>query len=359
VPSIPVNSVSPPALREGWRRVPLVCPLCRGPLETEIGQAVQCVSCRKCYSVHAGIPDFRVFPDPFLSFSEDQQRTEIILEALHRYSFPELLEYYWSLSDITPEPLRKNFVRSGLLGQARAQRVLDSFEDGTFQQPVRAKRVLEIGSGTGNFLALAVRQYEQVIGIDIGMRHLHVSRRRFMDMQIPAPPLACCCGEYLPFPDGYFDLIVTSSTLEFARDQRRLLSECARTLKADGALYVQTVNRYALNVDPYAYVWGVGFLPRKWQALYVRWRRDASYENVRTFSLGELSQLAGKYFASAEIVLPKIDAAITQELPFSARLQIQAYNLFRNVPVTQAALKRVGPSWEVLLRNPAKRRDSH
>jgi ubiquinone/menaquinone biosynthesis C-methylase UbiE len=299
--------------------------------------------------LHAGIPDFRVFPDSYLNFEEDRQRTEYVLAGLEQYDLRGLLEYYWSVSDITPPVLRAKFVRSALLGENRARRVLRVLEDGTFRQPVTARRVLEIGSGTGNFLIVAARRYEQVVGIDVAMRWLHVSRRRFLDAGLPVPPLVCCCAEHLPFPDGMFDLAVCCSTLEFTRDQDQVLAEAARVLTSKGALYLDTVNRFSIAQNPYAYLWGVGFLPRAWQAKYVRWRRQASFENIRLLSLRELRQLAGKHFGRVEVALPDIDNEALRSLPRLTRLQVGVYRRLKKLPVFRHVLHWVGPQWDILL----------
>jgi ubiquinone/menaquinone biosynthesis C-methylase UbiE/uncharacterized protein YbaR (Trm112 family) len=335
-------------LLESLRDVPFVCPLCRG--ELEIGEdAYRCSPCQRTYSLHDGIPDFRVFPDPFLSLEEDRRRTDLLLAALGRFDLRGLLEYYWSYSDITPPPLRARFVRSALLGEKRAQRVVSLLGGDNGRAANNVRRVLEIGSGTGNFLAVAQR-YEQVIGIDIAMRWLHLSRQRFLDKQQAVPPLVCCCAEYLPFPDGIFDLAVCSATLEFTRDANQVLSECARTLRSHGSVYISTVNRYSITQDPYASLWGVGFLPRSWQARYVRWRRNASYENIHLRSLRELRSLASRHFTEAEIALPAMDRELLRGLPWRARLQGAVYRRVSRLPFFEPIFKWIAPQWDVTLR---------
>jgi ubiquinone/menaquinone biosynthesis C-methylase UbiE len=331
--------------------VTFACPLCQAPLlQPSFGEYYCCQTCKKEYPSCAGVPDFRVFPDPFFSVEEDQRRSELILGELDRRDFSQLLEYYWSLSEITPPLLRRKFVRSALLGEDRAQRILSSFEDGTFRTPVKARRVLDVGSGSGNFLIVAAQHFSQVIGIDIGMRHLQMGRRRFIDRGVPVPALACCCAECLPFPDGYFDLIVMSSTLEFVRDQEKALAECVRTLTPGGALYIQTVNRYSIARDPYAYLWGVGFLPRPWQAGYVRWRRQAIYSHIKTISLRELRRLTANKFAHREIALPDVHTSVLSQFEFTTRLQIRIYKTLKTSPILRNLLSVVGPGWEVVLR---------
>ena len=266
-------SAHPTSVLLALREIPIVCPLCKQPLSAR-EQTYCCSPCGKTYPLHAGIPDFRVFPDPYLAMEEDRERTEFVLEALERLDFPSLLEAYWGVSDVTPEELRGKFIRSAMLGEKKAMRILDLLRGKEFDNDsIATHSVLEIGCGTGGFLATAMARFQTVVGIDIGMRWLHVSRRRFMDKGLDVPALVCCCAEHLPFPHGTFDQIVCSATLEFARDQDRVLSECARTMSVTGSAYFSTVNRFSLAQDPYVYLWGLGFLPRSWQARYVRYRR--------------------------------------------------------------------------------------
>ncbi len=342
----------PANLLPSLSEIEFVCPLCRRELKV-IDNGYECSSCRKKYLLHDGIPDFRVFPDPFLSYREDYERTEIVLATLEKFNLEKLLEHYWSFSDITPKALRPKFIRSAVLGEQRGRRTLEIIEKNTKITP---KRVLEIGSGTGNFLAVAAPQYEQVIGIDIAMRWLHVSRRRFMDLEMPVPPLVCCCAEFLPFADDSFDLIVASSTLEFVRNQPKVLSECARALTENGTLYINSVNRYSIGRDPYAYLWGVGFLPRKWQARYVRRRSGASYENIKTLSYRELNLIAANHFPLKKFALPDVSPQVLKEFSFGTRLQIKLYRLLKKLPLFPFVLKRIGPGWDVIFQKDSQKK---
>lgn len=334
-----------PALRD----IDLVCPLCHQEMEV-VADAYHCAPCHRTYPLHAGIPDFRVFPDPYLDFDEDRARTEIVLDGLDKQrDLESLLVYYLSFSDVTPIPLRSKFVRSAMLAERKAARILQLLEGTTFASavtPHTVRRVLEIGSGTGGFLAVAAPHYEQVVGIDIAMRWLHVSRRRFMDHGLPVPPLVCCCAEHLPFPDGSFDLAVSAATLEFVRDQQQVVAETARVLTGTGSLFLQTVNRFAVSGDPYVYLWGLGFLPRAWQARYVRWRRDASYENIRLLSFRELHRMAARHFRSREIALPDVDSAMLAKFPPSTRVLVYLYRALKRLPPVGLALRWIGPGWD-------------
>ena len=342
----------PENLLPSLQAIEFVCPLCRGDLDV-LNNGYECSVCEKKYLLHDGIPDFRVFPDPYLSYQEDHERTEIILSALEKFNLEKLLEHYWSFSDITPVALRPKFIRSVVLGEERARRMLQLLEDKIPEKTKIVRKVLEIGSGAGNFLALAAQRYEQVVGIDIAMRWLHVSRRRFMDMGLPTPPLVCCCAEFLPFADNSFDLIAASSTLEFVRDQQKVLSECARTLSKDGTLYINSVNRYSIGRDPYSYLWGVGFLPRKWQVPYVHWRTGGAIYKTRTFSYREFNRLTRHKFPSREFALQDVSSSALKHFSPFTRFQVNVYKFFKKLPVFSQLFKQIGPGWDITLRKSA------
>lgn len=341
---------SPLNLLPSLNDIEFVCPKCQGQLIVS-ANSYQCTKCAETYLLHAGIPDFRVFPDPFLTYQEDQARTDIVLAALDNLKFEELLEYYWSYSDITPTALRPKFIRSAILGEQRARQTFALLEDkiknlnGT---------ILEIGCGTGNFLAVAVDKGQKIIGIDVAMRWLHLSRRRFMDAGLSVPPLVCCNAEFLPFADNSFYAAVASSTLEFVSNQPKVLTECRRVLDKNGIFYLNSVNRYSVAKDPYAYLWGVGFLPRKWQAGYVKWRRAASYENIKTLSYGEFKRLSKKSFLIERFALPDVSASTLKELPRSLRFQIWGYKFLKKFPPFAFLLLRFGPGWDVILQKDVK-----
>ncbi len=329
------------------RRLHFVCPLCHSELAVS-ETSYHCEDCGKTFNVHAGIPDFRVFPDPYLDLREDRDRTEIVLAGLEKYDLKGLLDHYWKYSDITPENLRSKFVQSALRGEERARLAVETLKS-KVARPSGGTRILEIGSGTGNFLAAAIGECDVIVGTDIAMRWLHVSRRRFMDMGISPPPLVCCCAEHLPFADGAFDVLAATSTLEFVSDQRKVLSEAFRVLSAEGTVYLNTLNRYSLAMDPYSHLWGVGFVPRRWQSKYVYWRNRSIYK-ARLLSFNELKRSTRSLFGSPEIALPDISPDILRQFSRFRQMQIRIYRSLKNIRPFSSVLRYFGPGWEVLLK---------
>lgn len=329
--------------------VPLACPHCRAPLTTD-GVGLGCDGCGRRFGAVGGIPDLRVFADPYLTVEEDRQRSEMVMAALERMELPHLLEHYWSVSDVTPPELRRRFVAGALRGDGKAERLLALLHRHAPVGP--GTRLLDVGSGTGAILAAATARGATAVGIDIAMRWLHVSRRRFRDLGRAEATLVGACAERLPFPDGSFDHITCVATLEFLRDPRAFLAEAARVLDADGTLIVNTTNRFSLASDPFVALWGVGLLPRQLQAPYVRLRRKASYENIRRRSRRELAAWTRPLFGEMLLEPADTDDGTLGDLPPRRRRLVRAYRAVRRNPVGASILREVGPEWDLLLQAP-------
>ncbi len=339
---------SSPALLPANQKLDFVCPRCKKDLITT-STHYHCIPCQQQYPVVAGIPDFRVFPDPYLDFDEDRSRTQIVLDALDQYPLRELLTYYWSYSDVTPPLLRAKFVDNAIRGESRGKRLFDLITNDGTDLP---KRFIEIGCGTGNLLVTAAKHIPQTVGTDIAMRWLHLSRRRFMDMGLDVPALVCCCAEFLPFKPQSFDAAIMASTFEFLKSPDDALIELKRTLTQDGCAIINTVNRFSLTSNPYAHLWGVGFLPKTWQVRYVRKRRDASFENITLYSYNHIKKTAGLSFNNIDIALADISDKTLATLPARIKLLVKIYRLLKGLPVIESLLKQIAPEWDVHLSNP-------
>ena len=159
----------------------------------------------------------------------------------------------------------------------------------------------------------------------------------------------CAGAQSLPFPDGRFDLVVCVATIEFTSHPGRVFSECARVLRPGGSLFVNTVNRFSLAVEPHVGLWGVGFLPRAWQAPYVRARGRGNFAGVNLLSHGELDRLGKAHFSHRQIGPARIPDGLVADLPTGPRMAARGYRRLQAVPLLRALLRRLGPEWDVLL----------
>ncbi len=329
----------------------LCCPGCKAQLQRS-AKSYSCIACKKDFPIMYGIPDFRLFGDPYLGFEDDYARTQLIVENMNRLDFAGLLKFYWSNSPETPDSLREKFVRTALLGENKAKEILKSFPQ---SEADKHKTILEIGCGTGGFIVTAAKRYKYIVAIDIALRWLMICRKRVEGMNIKIP-LICCCAEFLPFPKNYFDQVVASATIEHTRSQKSVFSESYRVLKQNGVMFVSTPNRFSLSAEPHVYLRGVGFLPRKWMGLYVRLIKGMEYENKRLMSYFELKKMFLK-FKNVKFSFPDIDDASLNQLGAWERFQVKVYRKIRLLSIFGLFLLFFGPMYYVLGQKPIQDSD--
>jgi len=97
--------------------------------------------------------------------------------------------------------------------------------------PAGSKELLDIGCGTGFFLAELEEQHPGSVGFDISHEMLKVS-----EQYIPGAKLVCGDAEHMPFGPGRFDVVFCKGSLHHMRDHIGFLSGCRATLRETGVL---------------------------------------------------------------------------------------------------------------------------
>lgn len=108
----------------------------------------------------------------------------------------------------------------------------------------RVHRLLEIGFGSGIFLPELARRCDELYGVDV---HSEVDtvRDRLRHCGVGAE-LSRQDAAQLDFADGFFDVVVSVSTLEFIDDIERAARDFARILSSQGTLVAVMPNKSTL-----------------------------------------------------------------------------------------------------------------
>ena len=94
-----------------------------------------------------------------------------------------------------------------------------------------AGRCLDLGCGTGHYLALLAGCRSDVVGLDLSMSQLRIARRRH-------GALVRAAAEGLPFPGASFDTVASIWVTTDVDDCAAVFSEASRVLRSGGRLVV-------------------------------------------------------------------------------------------------------------------------
>jgi SAM-dependent methyltransferase/uncharacterized protein YbaR (Trm112 family) len=329
-----------------FKGIEICCPYCRDDLQYEDRneKALLCKSCERRFPVILGIPDLRVFPDPYIDAEADRAKGIQIAARFDELDFAGLIDFYYSITSVVPKKHAQQYARGLMGGAARAKAALDTWEksasDG--QKLSATGSLLEIGCGTAPLLVAAAPRFNRVVGVDIAFRWLVVAKKRLAEEGLDLP-LICACAEALPFPDETFDRVVADSVLEHVSDQQLALAQCRQVMTPSAYLFVSTPNRYSLGPDPQAGIWAGGILPERWLAAYVE-RQGGIPPKRRLLSARSLTALihdAG--FGSPQVMLPDIAEGQRQQFGKNLQLLISLYHTAKRLPLGRQCLQLIGP----------------
>jgi SAM-dependent methyltransferase len=111
------------------------------------------------------------------------------------------------------------------------------------QGPVRGRRVLEVGAGSGRDSVALASEGAITFILDYSMASLETARRVAQRHGV-RPHLIRADALRLPFKEGTFDVIFHQGLLEHFRDPMPLLNENVRALKTEALLLVDVPQRF-------------------------------------------------------------------------------------------------------------------
>src|SRR5262245_64898582 len=112
-----------------FRGVELCCPACKGDLEDLQSQSeLRCKQCARQYPVFLGIPDLRLYDDPYIDMAGDRAKGAKIAAHWGDRDFRGLVDFYYSISADVSAAQARAFTHWVMTGEARAQTALEVWE---------------------------------------------------------------------------------------------------------------------------------------------------------------------------------------------------------------------------------------
>jgi len=333
-----------------YRGIEICCPSCRSDLEHSGGD-LKCLGCRREYPIIAGIPDLRLFPDPYIDMEADRKKGLQVEARMGELNFSELVDYYYSMTSVVP-PQHARQYKNGLLAAVdRAKASLSVWHAASGTGGGQAASVLDVGCGTAPLLVAAAPHAKRLAGVDVAFRWLMIGKKRLLEAGLDIP-LFCACAEALPFPDGEFARVILDSSIEHWTGQKEGLEECHRVMGSGGHLFLSTPNRYSLGPDPHMGVPAGGYWPKRWQSAYAR--RQGAIPPKRNLlskrSLVRLTSAAG--FFKTRLLLPQISEAQRRQASRPVKHLADLYQTLQKLPLSHHLLFLIGPALLAVARKP-------
>ena len=116
------------------------------------------------------------------------------------------------------------------------------------------KSLLDLGCGTGKFLALAqAAGFESVSGVDASPQMIATAK-----MTAPGAEVKMGAFETLPWPDQSFDQVTSIEALYYSPEPQQVFEEVARVLKLGGRFDL-IIDYYAESEGTRSWAEGLGF----------------------------------------------------------------------------------------------------
>ena len=137
--------------------------------------------------------------------------------------------------------------------------LIDQIMKGRYRQ---TDTVLDAGCGSGRNLHWFVRNDIQVYGVDGNEEALHRAKNNYPSMgdnRLQHAPV-----EELPFPDEYFNHVISSAVLHFAKDIphfNAMVAEMVRVLRPDGSLFIRITSDIGIEDKVRLIAGGVYHIP--------------------------------------------------------------------------------------------------
>lgn len=322
-----------------WR-----CPRCRSELSVA-SAGLTCTGCQAAYPVVGGIPDFRLPGDNWMDYARDLEQARELEQRAGALDTEDLVRsVFASRAEWTPRQV-----------DDRTRQVLEApqrlaSEVGGWLSPCLGGEppFLDLGCGPGMLLAAAARAGRPGIGLDVSLTWLLVAQRLVRDWG-GEPILAAGIAEALPLADCSVSGVVSLDVIEHVADPIPFLAEIDRVTTARGCVALSTPNRFSLAAEPHVHVWGVGWLPRRWQKRFVKWRSGQDYDFARLLSVWELSGLVRRHTRFRPTVLvPPVPRDEIERFPPHRAMLARMYNRVLASRLLEPLLRTVGPFFRIL-----------
>lgn len=127
------------------------------------------------------------------------------------------------------------------------------------------KKILDIGCGTGGFVAASNLKGARAVGIEPDKKAIEICR-------LKKCKVIKSTAENLPFKDNQFDIIHCHTVLEHVKNIEKSILEMVRVIKKNGIIYIKCPNYLTFYEGHYKIFW-LPLFPKFLAKLYLKIRK--------------------------------------------------------------------------------------
>ena len=126
----------------------------------------------------------------------------------------------------------------------------------------KARRILDLGCGSGRHVVYLARNRFSVYGLDSSPEGIRMTRARLKDEGLKADLRLQSMTKPLPFKDSFFDAVISVQVIHHATlaEIRKVVKEIARVRKKDGVVFV-TVPKLSNQAEAFQEIEPGTFIP--------------------------------------------------------------------------------------------------
>jgi 2-polyprenyl-3-methyl-5-hydroxy-6-metoxy-1,4-benzoquinol methylase len=321
------------------------CPRCRADL-AEAGGVLRCGQCYGEYQTVAGIPDLRLpGANWIIDYEADLHVARELAAKMRDLSLEQAVRGIFAKRPDFDDAHTATRTKQVL---AAPQRLRGEIAGWLAPCVPPAGAFLDLGCGPGMLIAAAALSGRRGIGIDVSMTWLVVAKR-LIEESGGEPVLAAALAESLPLADGAVDSVIALDVIEHVADPTPFLREIDRVTSGGGHMALATPNRFSLAAEPHVAVWGVGWVPRRWQKRYVKWSSGKSYDYVQLLSTFETARLIRRTtHMNARTLIPPVSSQEIARFPAYRAALAKLYNALLALFFARWIFLVIGPFFRVI-----------
>jgi len=194
---------------------------------------------------------------------------------------------------------------------------------------LKNKKLLDIGSGKGNFLIECMDKGYSVVGVEINIKKVEKAFKKAESLNLKLKIIHGAI-EKSEFPNDSFDFINVAEVIEHVKEPEKVLNKMNNVLKKGGIAYISVQNRFCLY-DTHFHVYFLNWMPRFLCNFYLSllrkhkdYEKSVDYQNIKDmhyYTFNKFQRIATNFGFRVkdirELRIKKEYSGITQKIYFS------------------------------------------